>query len=231
MSFAVKTNLPVSYALDDGTAVSRMSNLLKACDSSTNLMVGVYFVERNNFFYCNSKLKEFLGYNYKNLINEGWDFLYSAVDPTEIAVIKNQITNLFALPYQQDLLTLKYHISRSCGKKKFVKHEIVLRQFENHLLAFNYFFDITEKEKIEDYIQRASKEIYPQSTTTSILKISPREKQVLRLIGDGFSSKEIANMLCISNHTAVSHRKNLIEKFQVKNTAHLIKKTSLLITA
>ncbi|RZV54531.1 MAG: LuxR family transcriptional regulator, partial [Flavobacteriaceae bacterium] len=38
------------------------------------------------------------------------------------------------------------------------------------------------------------------------------------------SSKQIADILYISNHTAISHRKNLIEKFQVKNTAHLVKR-------
>ncbi len=56
--------------------------------------------------------------------------------------------------------------------------------------------------------------------------ISSREKEVLHLIGEGYSSKQIADMLFISNHTAISHRKNLIEKFQVKNTAQLIKKAS-----
>lgn len=56
--------------------------------------------------------------------------------------------------------------------------------------------------------------------------ISIREKEVLKLIADGFSSRQIADQLFISKHTAISHRKNLIEKFRVKNTAQLIKKAS-----
>jgi len=60
----------------------------------------------------------------------------------------------------------------------------------------------------------------------SVLTISPREKQVLRLIADGYSSKEIADILFISKHTVMSHRKNLLEKFQVKNTPHLVHKAS-----
>ena len=62
---------------------------------------------------------------------------------------------------------------------------------------------------------------------TSIRKIlGNREIQVLRLIADGNSDKQIAKRLGISAHTSVRHRKNLIEKFNVKNTAELIKEAS-----
>ena len=52
--------------------------------------------------------------------------------------------------------------------------------------------------------------------------ISKRETQVLHLIAQGYSTKEIASVLKISDHTAISHRKNLITKFDAKNTAHLV---------
>ncbi len=51
-----------------------------------------------------------------------------------------------------------------------------------------------------------------------------REIEVLKLVGNGDSSKVIANKLHISETTVISHRKNLIQKFQVRNTAELIKK-------
>jgi DNA-binding CsgD family transcriptional regulator len=56
--------------------------------------------------------------------------------------------------------------------------------------------------------------------------LGDREIQVLHLIADGYSDKQIANKLEISIHTSVRHRKNLIEKFGVKNTAELIKEAS-----
>lgn len=54
--------------------------------------------------------------------------------------------------------------------------------------------------------------------------ITKREKEVLQLIGNGDSSKIIADKLNISETTAISHRKNLIQKLHAKNTAELIKK-------
>jgi DNA-binding CsgD family transcriptional regulator len=55
-------------------------------------------------------------------------------------------------------------------------------------------------------------------------KISSREIQVLRLIAYEYTSKEIATELYISTHTALTHRKNLMSKFDVKNTAGLVRK-------
>ncbi len=53
--------------------------------------------------------------------------------------------------------------------------------------------------------------------------ITRREKEVLVLIADGLTNVEIAQKLFISTTTVDSHRKNLLTKFEVKNTASLIK--------
>lgn len=51
---------------------------------------------------------------------------------------------------------------------------------------------------------------------------SQREREVLELLSKGKSSKEIADILFITERTVESHRKNMIEKGQVKNTVELI---------
>lgn len=48
--------------------------------------------------------------------------------------------------------------------------------------------------------------------------LSRREKEVLLLIGQGKSSKEIANQLFISTNTVNRHRQNILEKLRVKNS-------------
>lgn len=54
--------------------------------------------------------------------------------------------------------------------------------------------------------------------------ITDREKEVLKLIAYEHTSKEIADKLYISTHTVFSHRKSLMIKLEVKNTAGLIRK-------
>lgn len=51
---------------------------------------------------------------------------------------------------------------------------------------------------------------------------SHREREVLTLLAEGKSSREIADALLITERTVETHRKNMVEKVKVKNTAELI---------
>ncbi|OUJ75832.1 response regulator [Hymenobacter crusticola] len=53
--------------------------------------------------------------------------------------------------------------------------------------------------------------------------LSKRELEVLRLIAEGMTNAEIADKLFTSKRTIETHRQNIIEKTQAKNTAALIK--------
>jgi DNA-binding NarL/FixJ family response regulator len=55
------------------------------------------------------------------------------------------------------------------------------------------------------------------------LQLTRREKEVLKLLFEGFTTPEIAEKLFISSHTVDSHRKNLLSKFGVKNTTSLLR--------
>lgn len=59
--------------------------------------------------------------------------------------------------------------------------------------------------------------------TQKLPLLTSREKEVLQLIAEGMTNPQIAQQLFISLHTVDSHRKNLLTKFEVNNTAGLIK--------
>ena len=52
-------------------------------------------------------------------------------------------------------------------------------------------------------------------------ELSSREKDVLIQLVRGLSNKEIADVLCISTHTVISHRKNITRKLNIHSTAGL----------
>ena len=54
-------------------------------------------------------------------------------------------------------------------------------------------------------------------------QISPREKEIIKLIADQYTTAEIAEALFISKHTVESHRQNILLKLGLKNTAGLVK--------
>jgi two-component system, NarL family, response regulator NreC len=53
--------------------------------------------------------------------------------------------------------------------------------------------------------------------------ISDRERQVLQLVAEGKTTKEIAGLLGISVKTAESHRSNIMEKLDIHDTAGLVR--------
>lgn len=55
--------------------------------------------------------------------------------------------------------------------------------------------------------------------------ITRREIQVLQMISEGLTVKEIAKILFVSRHTIDSHKKNLLSKLNAKNSVDLIVKS------
>ena len=62
-----------------------------------------------------------------------------------------------------------------------------------------------------------------KNTDGNVPILTRREKEVLALIADGMTNNEIAKKLFIGVTTIDTHRKNLLAKLEVKNTASLIK--------
>jgi DNA-binding NarL/FixJ family response regulator len=54
------------------------------------------------------------------------------------------------------------------------------------------------------------------------LNISEREMEIIKLIAEGSSNKEVADKLFLSTHTVTTHRKNIMSKLGVNNTAGLV---------
>jgi len=56
----------------------------------------------------------------------------------------------------------------------------------------------------------------------SILEtLTQREREVLKLIGEGYKNREVASYLCISLKTVEKHRANLMKKLDLHNTSAL----------
>lgn len=62
-----------------------------------------------------------------------------------------------------------------------------------------------------------------KNTSITIDDLTKREKEIIKLISNEFTNQEIADKLFISARTVDTHRRNLLQKLGVKNTAGLVK--------
>lgn len=66
-------------------------------------------------------------------------------------------------------------------------------------------------------------ETVPQSIVACDgVNITDREAEIIRLVAEGHSNKEIADLLFLSTHTVTTHRKNIMNKLGINNTAGLV---------
>lgn len=68
---------------------------------------------------------------------------------------------------------------------------------------------------VKDYLQRVDEDPYDS--------LSGRKREVLRLVAEGRSNREIADLLCISVKTVLGHRERLMAKLDVHSRTELIK--------
>lgn len=72
-------------------------------------------------------------------------------------------------------------------------------------------------------ISRAVVDVYSSGARLPADPLSARERQVLQLVGEGKSTKDVAALLGISVKTAESHRTRLMKKLDIHETASLVK--------
>ncbi len=72
------------------------------------------------------------------------------------------------------------------------------------------------REVIERYIQRPPEE-------TGRPHLTDREQEVLRLVAEGQSNREIAELLCLSVKTVMVHRTNIMDKLDLHSRTELVK--------
>jgi DNA-binding NarL/FixJ family response regulator len=81
-----------------------------------------------------------------------------------------------------------------------------------------YFSSAITKALLEDYV-RLMKE---RSIQDSYELLTEREREVLQLLAEGKSNKEVATVLSVSPYTVETHRTNLMQKLGVHNTAEIV---------
>lgn len=121
------------------------------------------------------------------------------------------------------------------GLSTFNQHTIIKNMIENG--AAGYVLKNASKEELMDAIQTIvkGKHFYSTEVVDALrqpeapkLLITRREKEVLLLIAEGLTNSDISEKLFISIPTVNTHRKSLLEKLEVKNTAMLIGKAGKL---
>ncbi|MFT5581653.1 MAG: DNA-binding NarL/FixJ family response regulator [Psychromonas sp.] len=139
----------------------------------------------------------------------------------QILNLKSSI-NVLAITPEQSAKTL-VHALRS-GVKSYIKKDCdvteIIDAVRETSKGAKFFCG-----KILDTILKADIDVDDldfQNFTCEPVSLSERENEVVILISEGYTNVQIAEKLFLSNHTVNTHRKNIMNKLGVKNTAGIV---------
>lgn len=161
-----------------------------------------------------------------NVLIIDYSSIYFCID--DILVIHEQFptVNILAVTNPQSKSTISKaiengvvsHLLKDCGKEEII--EAIYSTSKGQKFFCGKILDVILKEKELP----ASLSVLTTSERVSCdgIKLSPREIEIIQNVAEGFSNKEIAERLFLSIHTVTTHRKNIMSKLGVNNTAGLM---------
>jgi DNA-binding NarL/FixJ family response regulator len=108
------------------------------------------------------------------------------------------------------------------GARGYIMKEVASKNNINAIrtiLSDELYLSENISKKIIDKLVRGSAD----TIGISVENLSNREFEIFQLIGNGFSTKEMAKKLNLSIYTVESHKKNIKEKLKLKNSSDLVK--------
>ncbi len=82
----------------------------------------------------------------------------------------------------------------------------------------SFFSPVISKMLLEDYVRQ----IRDKQVEDSYDLLTPREREILQLIAEGKTNKDVANILHLSVHTVDAHRGNILQKLNLHGVPELI---------
>lgn len=131
---------------------------------------------------------------------------------------KNKTVKIIGLTYVNEAGIIMQLIKKGANGyllKNMEREELIFAI--NQVLDGSVYLSKAANEKIIQLLQNNG------LTTGTIPALTRREKEILQLLAEGFTSHDIAGKLFLSTYTIDTHRKNMLQKFNVHNTQALLK--------
>jgi len=233
--------LPGSLHFNEGTVAA-----ITRCGTKT----GTAFLSRN--------FTRIFGYSKKHFIEGDLQFLITHMHPDDLQafIYFAESSTLNAKPWREAKKDAVHEccsrIKHFNGEWMWINQKVVVlsvtpdRHIDHALLLFDDH-TATRQAQLNQHILQIEKSrknskllnlLPPLSHAQSKkeVMISPaantsltrREKEIMALVSQGLSSKEIASKLFISTHTVESHRKHILRKLSVKNSPEMVHQSMLL---
>lgn len=204
----------------------------------------VRIVEHSNFryLYVSENIQNIVGYTAEEFKKGGIFFTYRRVHPADFlsfAKITFKVYQALNKMSTNEKLSSRFKFDsrfkcKDGSYKRILQHAHILSLDSNGKPSIVLFIssDISKLKK-KNIIDYELSTYYPEKGFVTVLEawdnvdtdipLSLRELEIVKLIAEGLTEKEIGSKLFISTHTVKNHRKNILHKTGIKNAPELVK--------
>ncbi len=199
--------------------------LQQICDDSTQMTTIIDF---NNYSikYCNKSAYKFLGVTQDDITKLGFKYILKLVHPENMSIVQTFIKYFNDNSNHDKILSHTFYIKSKNGWEWTYACVKPVAFNENgsvkYLLGVGCSIDDLLKTKSQFKTLKKNLDFY-EVNMDKYQQLTLREKEVLRLIAEEHTSKEIGTKLYISPLTVDTYRKNIIDKLDVRSSIGLVK--------
>lgn len=254
-------NKPVKFidVFPSGNLVKRekLNQALGGLENIPDSFCGTTWLHDHDFLYMSPRIERVLGHAHKNFLKNGLLY-FQSITPRHwvehiFSYLAKHISALEKSPATisgNSISMVDAALLNSLGEEVPIRHTAMMidRKLLDHKMTYLVLGSWMDKRhKTDDEINRVTShteeilirakaiymQLYPERFNSEIFspRLTLREKQVALMLADGLTTKRISEKLSISFNTVETYRKNLLEKFEAKNSAELIMKAGKFLSA
>jgi DNA-binding NarL/FixJ family response regulator len=201
------TNIEIYFADDHEIVASSIANLLSSIEGVAS--VKTFSTGKSLFMECNSKIPSLAILDMEMPEWSGLDTLKKLRELGSFPVLILSMNDEKSVIQESMKAGANGYLNKNCTVKE-------LQDAIETVLTGNTYLS-EEIKKI--LVGISNKEISSFELTESL---TDKEQEVLKLVCDGLSSKEIGEKLFLSSRTIETHKNSLMKKFNVQSTGRLI---------
>ena len=173
-----------------------------------------------SYSFHNNKVEVLLKKDYDEWCKEGHSFVLKIANPKVHSYVLEAIKLYQKTEDSNSVLTYFQHL-KICNHNQWILSYKIFSNKDTYLNIAQPLNEFGQIGKLlndvlgESFIKRNGWEMYRS--------LSKREKEVMKCLAEGSTSKQISQNLYISKLTVDTHRRNIFNKLQIKNYAELFK--------
>ena len=216
--------------------IDTIEGIMKFAESMFANLVVLIYSESSERIYFSENVKSIMGYSVNGLVNmTDFEFL-TGIHPEDVKPVRLCMERVHAM-YQDpdyDHINVRYRLKlryrKGTGEYAHISYEAVTIQYQEHYADIALIMDntrISPHDHVELIVEKKIGNkfiVIDRFIPSGNNEITRREQEIILLLDKGFSNRQIAEKLSISEFTVKNHKRNLFKKFNVRSSLQLVRR-------